>query len=248
MRSRTPAQRSPTLLVFTLGAAAEQRRRRLLPAAWSAEERALHGACFEHAVAVGRASGCRVAVSTPTTTGVPRDVEHLAQPGRTFGERLARAADACQVPDRPLMVVGTDAPDLETRHVTAAIAHLRADPGCVVLGPARDGGVYLIASSAPLGPVLAGTRWRRRDTGSALARRFRAAGHRVVFLETLGDLDRRVDLDAWLATRASALWRGLVDRIRTLLAAAARPEVIWIAGRPRCLARVPHQGRGPPAR
>lgn len=251
--------RRPTLLVFTLGAETEVRRRRLLPSPLRDRETALYRGCLEGALAAGRASGCRLEVSAPGAPPLPADVRHRAQAEGPFGERLAAAFDgAGPRPGSPVVVVGTDTPGLEGRHVARALALLadprEADGDRVVLGPSPDGGLYLLAASRPLGEVLRRVPWRRRRTLSALRRALAAAGFCVLLLDPVADLDRTADLDRWLARQArkggagsEALGR-LAALLSRLLAALRRPAPPAAAGRPR-LAPVPvRAGRAPPRR
>ena len=45
------------------------------------------------------------------------------------------------------MLVGSDLPDITPSSIADAISHLRRDPQSLVLGPAQDGGYYLIAAT-----------------------------------------------------------------------------------------------------
>jgi glycosyltransferase A (GT-A) superfamily protein (DUF2064 family) len=217
MHDPVPAQR-PTLLVFTLGAEAEGRRRRLLPEALRDRETALYRACLDEALAAGRACGFRLAVSAPgagpdaAVDGAPDATLH-AQGEGGFGDRLAAAFDAAgPAPGSPVIVVGTDTPGLTAdrlRRAALALAEPLAGPpqqagrpaGRAVIGPSPDGGLYLLAADRPLGELLRRVPWRRRRTLAALTRELERAGFAVHRLDALADLDRPADLDGWLAAR-----------------------------------------------
>jgi len=244
-----PAPR-PTLLVFTLGAAGERARRPLLPGAHGRAELELRHGLLESALAAGREAGCRLRVAMPgdaaSAAGLAADVGHAPQEGNGFGERLERACRAAREEGSaaaPLLVVGADVPGLAARHLDAALDALATDPEAVVLGPSPDGGFYLLATARPL-PGLAGlTRWCRSDTLARLRRSLRRAGRRVVLLEPLVDLDRRRDLERWMAAVArrarrnnptpalaarlhglwQGFWRSLLRRLARLLADLRRP-------------------------
>lgn len=65
------------------------------------------------------------------------------QKGEFFGERLANAIEeAFRSGVSRLIVCGTDTPNLSMRHLLSAAEQLRDEN--LVLGPAEDGGVYLI--------------------------------------------------------------------------------------------------------
>lgn len=248
----------PTLLVFTLGAAAETRRRRLLPAALGARERALHAACLDGTLAAGRAAGCRLIVSSPDPGDTPGDGEdlpevlHLDQPGRSFGERLAGAVARAEelAAGAPLVVVGSDLPDVSADLVGDALERLGDEPERVVLGPSPDGGFYLLAARSPLAHLLSGIAWRRRTTLADLRRRLEAHGFRVELLAPRRDLDHRSDLERWLAgadPRAlAAPVARLARQLGRLLADLARGLDAPVAPRPAPVPLPAESPRPPP--
>jgi hypothetical protein len=248
--------KTPTLLVFTLGAVRDAGRRRLLPARLRTLEVGVHEACLEAALDAGRACGCRLEVCSPAPLDLPADVRYAAQTGSGFGPRLERAlGEAFGRSEGPVLAVGTDVPGLSGRHLACALESLAADPDRVVLGPSPDGGFYLLAASRPIdclgtGGLGTAVRWCRPDTLRALVRALRAAGRPVTLLDPLEDLDRPADLERWLADRSRhALrevgWRALVSLLRRALAAARRPLPAVASGvRPTFAAAV--AGRSPP--
>lgn len=263
----------PTLLVFTLGAAAEGRRRRLLPEALRDRETALYRACLDEALSAGRACGFRLAVSAPRHAldpapdrALPPEVSLREQGEGDFGERLADAFDAYRpAPGAPVVVVGTDTPGLSAARLGRAAAALLAPAargnGRAVIGPSPDGGLYLLAADRPLGDLLRRVPWRRRRTLSALTRELERAGLTVELLDPLADLDRPADLDGWLAGRrdrsrganeAPGRLAALFDRIAAalarLLAALRRPPVLAGGGDPRPAVVPVRAGRAPPRR
>ncbi len=116
------------------------------------------------------------------------------QRGSTLGQRLAAAhADAAGV--GPTVQVGMDTPQLTARDLLEVAA--ASQPGNAVLGPAADGGWWVLAlqGSAPAAG-LAGVPMSRPDTylrtRSALAR----GGRAVVDARMLRDVDTVADADA----------------------------------------------------
>lgn len=120
----------------------------------------------------------------------------LVSQGRgDLGGRMQRLLDTA--PPGPALIVGSDIPALAPRHIARAFAALgRAD---IVLGPAADGGYWLVgAKRAPRVPRLfAGVRWsgpHALDDTRANAR-----GLRVALADTLHDMD---DAAAWRRWRS----------------------------------------------
>jgi len=269
-----------TLLVFTLGARGEGRRKRLLPPALRDRETALYRACLEETLAAGRGAGCRLEVCSPAGIDLPADARAVGQAGRGFGERFAQAFDAAlgRAPG-PVVAVGTDTPGLTREHVERALSLLPAAPGdggdTVVIGPSPDGGLYLLASNRPLGDILRAVRWCRPSTLGHLRRLLRQAGLAVILLEPLADLDRRQDLEQWVARsrprsrprsrrprHARSALHGAVTRpdgaavrpsvraaraIALALGALRRPPCPFAVRRPPHRPAPIHRGRAPPS-
>jgi hypothetical protein len=234
---------SPTLLVFTLGPGAESARRGLLPGKLRGVEAEVWRGCLSAALEAGRAAGCELEVCSPTLLDLPVDARHAPQVGDGFGARLEKAMTRSF--SGPVLVVGTDVPGLASRHLARALSLLAEDPDRVVLGPSPDGGLYLLAVSRPIAGLAGATRWCRRDTLRGLVRALRSAGRPVVLLEPLADLDRRADLETWVARR-DARWQGLIHLLRRLLSALCRPVVPLLAGGPQPALVPVRAGRAPP--
>jgi 2-phospho-L-lactate guanylyltransferase (CobY/MobA/RfbA family) len=190
----------PTLLVFTLGASSERLYRRLLPGRLGDVETAFHGACLDAALDAGRAAGCRLVVATGAAVDLPVDVTRVVQRGQSFGVRFRHAvAEAEAAADGPLLVVGTDIPDLSAAHLRDALGRLAAAPSQVVVGPSPDGGFYLLGAATPLAGLLDGVHWRWHDTLHSLRTNLARHGMGASLLEPLDDLDHPRDLARWLS-------------------------------------------------
>ncbi len=131
----------------------------------------------------------------PWTRGLPV----IPQAGGDLGERMRAAIDA--MPAGPVVVVGSDIPDLRRGHVARAFRLLRTHDA--VFGPADDGGYWLVGVAPSLrgAPLFGPVRW---STPHALADTARGlpAGARAARLEVLPDIDTADDLRRWLARRA----------------------------------------------
>ncbi|MDH3743903.1 MAG: DUF2064 domain-containing protein [Acidobacteriota bacterium] len=252
---------APTLLIFTRGAERERARRRLLPPRLRQLELALHHRGLEVAIEAGRAAGCHIVVSSPAPLELPEGVDRLPQKGLGLGDRLCTAIaetfEAFCSSGGPILVVGTDAPDLGGGHLRRALATLRLDSEAVVLGPSTDGGFYLLAASRPLAEELAATSWCRADTLSSLQKQLQQSGRPCLLLESLTDLDRPSDLAAWLATAPRRFrvstpeldefeWWPLLRFLRRAIAALRRLETPPRIGSPRLSTVAVGSGRSPP--
>lgn len=110
-----------------------------------------------------------------------------------LGRRMARALN--RAPPGPAVVVGSDIPGLGARHVAAAFQALRRSD--VVVGPAGDGGFWLIGRRHGRRlPPFAGVRW---STAHALEDTLRSLppGLTVARADVLDDIDDGASLRAW---------------------------------------------------
>ena len=112
-----------------------------------------------------------------------------AQAGGDLGERMHAAL--ASVGTGPAVLVGSDIPDIRPRHIRAAFRALgQAD---VVLGPAADGGYWLIGFKRRprILDVFNNIRWSSSHTMKDTIRNIEAKIHqpRIKLLEQLNDID-----------------------------------------------------------
>ncbi|HEX5496463.1 MAG TPA: TIGR04282 family arsenosugar biosynthesis glycosyltransferase [Mycobacteriales bacterium] len=150
---------------------------------------------------------------------VPGRVSLLPQRGNHLGQRLTAAStDVLARSPGPLVVLGTDTPTLTADGLTGAFAGLTGGAD-VVLGPAVDGGYYLIGMRQPdaalfdIDPALWGGASVLAATLAQAARR----GLDVQLLPPLRDLDTPGDAcalldDPLLPAPVAALLRRVADR------------------------------------
>jgi uncharacterized protein len=116
------------------------------------------------------------------------------QEGDDLGARMD-AAFARALGHAPrVLLAGTDVPHLGRAHVHEALAAL--ETADVVLGPARDGGYYLIGLSRPQPALFRGLAWSGPQVLAATRERAAALGLGVHLLPVLGDVDTEDDLRA----------------------------------------------------
>jgi uncharacterized protein len=166
-------------------------------------------------VAVTPASACDDV--RETLGGVAGEVEVIAQPEGDLGERMRATMTALFARGAPAVVLmGSDVPHITAATIADACALLAGDPDALVLGPAADGGYYLIAARR-VPEVFSGIEW---GSGQVLAQTVRAAGEhqfRVHCLATLADVDTADDLRAAVrsgrAPRTAAWFRSLPSAV-----------------------------------
>ena len=120
-----------------------------------------------------------------------------------LGERMASAvADALGAGAGRVVVIGTDSPEVTAEVVEEAFARL--DTADVVLGPASDGGYYLIGMSRLHRALFERIPWSSADTLRSTVERAREHGLTVALLRELRDIDTAGDWRAWLTSRSHA--------------------------------------------
>ena len=125
----------------------------------------------------------------------PTDVTLLEQRGADLGERLRNAtADVFAEHDGPLIVVGTDCPQLGAEHADSALAELTRGHDAAIV-PANDGGYCLLALArdTPALLRLAPEDWGGPHVLEMTLAAARAHGVEVAILAPEHDLDTPAD-------------------------------------------------------
>ncbi|NEZ55778.1 glycosyltransferase [Leptolyngbyaceae cyanobacterium CCMR0082] len=123
-----------------------------------------------------------------------RQFTYLPQFSGGLGSRLHQAfVENFRSGRDAVVAIGADCPQLSTRHFEQAFKQLKTHD--VVLGPAADGGYYLIGLNRPQFQLFENIPW---GTGEVFERTIAIANHlnlSVVTLEQLRDVDRPEDLE-----------------------------------------------------
>ena len=159
--------------------------------------------CWSNALAARGAMGGRALVAyTPDDGGdsvrawLSGADAYMAQRDGNLGERMLSALTAV-LSDGALrvVVIGSDCPTLSARLLTDAFVALHTAD--VVIGPATDGGYYLIGMSRAHDVLFADVPWSSPLTLGVTLDRAQAAGLRVALLQPLSDVDTADDWYAW---------------------------------------------------
>ncbi len=121
----------------------------------------------------------------------------VAQEGRDVGERMSSAIRRLLSEGAPAAVIaGADIPELNAEIVRSAFSKLGSAD--IVLGPAVDGGYYLIGMKSPHDEVFQNISW---STGRVFRQTVLAIGKlklRYDTVRTLSDVDTLADLKRFL--------------------------------------------------
>lgn len=110
-----------------------------------------------------------------------------------LGERMASAFAECfRRGARRTAIIGTDVPWMSREHVLRGLDLL--DRHDVVLGPALDGGYYLLALKRPQPELFEGVAWSTSSVADTTVRKALELGLEVARLDPLPDLDTIEDV------------------------------------------------------
>ncbi|MEX2380095.1 MAG: TIGR04282 family arsenosugar biosynthesis glycosyltransferase [Vicingaceae bacterium] len=91
------------------------------------------------------------------------------------------------------VIIGSDCFDLTNRHIEAAFQKL--DESDVVLGPANDGGYYLLGMTNYFSQLFEGIEWSTNAVLKQTIRQAKSLNLKITFLAELVDLDTISDLE-----------------------------------------------------
>jgi len=154
---------------------------------------------------------CESAASMEEIRGLTGGAGRLfAQQGDTLGDRMRHAFDRLFAHGYSAVVmIGSDLPSLPSSHVAQAFEHLRDEADAVVIGPAVDGGYYLIGLCRPCPELFTSMAWSTADVLTTTTRMAERCGLTVSLVPPWHDVDtledlRRVLRDPHGATRTRA--------------------------------------------
>ena len=132
------------------------------------------------------------------------------QQGDTLGDRMRNAFERLFADGYSAVVmIGSDLPSLPASHLAQAFQCVRGSPDALVIGPASDGGYYLIGLRRLCPALFTSIAWSTADVLTATTRIATTCGLTVSFVSPWHDVDtvddlRRVLRDPHGATRTRA--------------------------------------------
>ena len=127
-----------------------------------------------------------------------------------LGARMQRALAMGLERHRRVLLLGTDVPSVEPHDLRSAAAAL-GDGADVVIGPATDGGYWLIGARRIDASLFDGIAWSTPGVLAATRGRIAALGWKAAEIATHADVDLPSDLEGlWATPATAALLDGLV--------------------------------------
>lgn len=126
------------------------------------------------------------------------------QPSGDLGDRLlAAVARAMATGARRVVVIGADCPSVDSAILRQAFTALQTYD--LVLGPATDGGYYLIGLRQPVADLFRGIDWGTERVFAQTMAIAQTLGLSVATLAPLTDIDTAADLPVWEALREQVI-------------------------------------------
>jgi len=113
------------------------------------------------------------------------------QSGRDLGARMSNAF--AEVEEEKKVIIGSDCPQLLSEDIESAFHHL--DRFDLVIGPANDGGYYLLGMKEVQRSLFKEMEWSTEKVFQETLNRAKAANLKVKVLRELVDLDTLQDLE-----------------------------------------------------
>lgn len=219
--------RADRLIIFAKAPVPGRVKTRLCPPLTPGEAAALHAAFIRDTLDMAVSGGPYVVTLAYTPRGsdpVFREVlgsapvELAPQEGRDLGLRMhGSLARAIAAGAKKAALIGTDIPALPANFIRDAF--LALDGSDLVLGPAEDGGYYLVALKKPEKRLFTGITWSTPGVLADTLARAKALGLKVSLLPAMTDVDTPADLYALLDGPLPPETRRFVERLRPRLAA-----------------------------
>ena len=124
--------------------------------------------------------------ATPELRALAPGANFVPQAAGDLGSRIVRALGAA-TQSGPALLIGSDTPDLPDSVLSDAFEALETHDA--VLGPATDGGFYLLGLRTPIEDIFGGVEWSTETVFERTAGNIAAAGRSCAVLQEWQDVD-----------------------------------------------------------
>jgi rSAM/selenodomain-associated transferase 1 len=122
---------------------------------------------------------------------------YYSQQGKDLGLKMYNAFNTVfKKGYKKVIIIGTDAPDISMNIIQSAISVL--DNCSVVIGPANDGGYYLLGFKSKLVDLFSGIEWSTDSVFDNTIEKLNNSKIKYFMLGELTDIDTMEDLQYWL--------------------------------------------------
>ncbi|ALB43201.1 hypothetical protein AA650_24585 [Anabaena sp. WA102] len=192
------------LIIFTRYPEPGTTKTRLIPVLGEVGAANLHKQMTEHTIFQVKElqRTTRVSVEVRFTGGnlekmqnwLGNDLKYQSQGEGDLGAKMERSLiNAFNQKAERVIIIGTDCPDLNSQILTTAFEELKV---CnLVLGPALDGGYYLIGLQQPIAELFTNISWGTAQVFVKTVEIAQKLNLSMSYLQTLADIDRPEDLN-----------------------------------------------------
>lgn len=199
------------IVIFAKAPLAEFAKTRLIPAlgargaAQLARRLLMHTLSEALAASVGPVELCVTPPATDAawqTLAIPDALQWTDQGEDDLGARLSRAAQRVLESGKPVLLIGTDCPELTAVHLQQAASALQRTDATLI--PTADGGYVLLGLNRFHSSLFEGIAWSTDTVAFETLRRLKQLGWTVHSHPMLHDIDEPADLKwlpkTWLET------------------------------------------------
>ena len=228
-----PSARPECLIVFTRYPEPGKTKTRLIPALGAKGAARLQQQMTEHIVTTAAKLSSRpgLAIEVYHEGGntdlmqvwLGSQFAYRPQGAGNIGQRMRRAFEnAFQDEMATAVIIGSDVPQISANIIRQAFEGLQKND--LVLGPARDGGYYLIGMKNTIptetyNRLFDDINWGTRKVLSQTLQTASASGLDFTLLEPLSDVDRPADLNIWQEVKKTAAKPSLAQKISIIIPA-----------------------------
>jgi rSAM/selenodomain-associated transferase 1 len=197
----------PHLIVFTRYPEPGKTKTRLIPALGAQGAANLQRQMTEHTISQVKALQNTLPIWTEIRFAggnqqlmqewLGSDLIYQEQGEGDLGSRMARSlASAFRNGAQQVVIIGTDCPSVNAQTLTQAFEQLQLNCD-LVLGPAVDGGYYLIGLRRPIPELFINIDWGTAQVFSQTVNTAKQLQLSVAYLPEKADIDRPEDLPLW---------------------------------------------------
>ena len=127
---------------------------------------------------------------------VPPGIAIIVQKGKDLGQRLSNIfSELFSLGYKKVAIIGSDSPDLPSEYIKKSFSLLKSKTE-LVIGPAQDGGYYLVALSRDCRELFKNIPWSTDVVFQKTVERAKKAGVKSAILPTWYDVDEIENLKA----------------------------------------------------
>ncbi|TVS03325.1 MAG: DUF2064 domain-containing protein [Phycisphaerales bacterium] len=225
MQGRSSVKPREALGVFAKYPSPGKAKTRLIPALGADGAAELHEQMLRHALrCVDELASERAVETTVWQTGAEAhafaerfapDTPCRDQTGQDLGERMHNAFVAMLSGADRAIIVGTDCPEISPGLLEDAFDALGRND--LVLGPAADGGYYLVGLKRPAAGLFQGIAWGAGGVLRKTLSRAASIGLKTRLLTVLSDVDHPEDIGVWRRVRISLETSGPVPALSVII-------------------------------